>query len=73
MNFDVALETFDSLDFESQNVFVEILNNRLREKRRDNILQSYNQAIEDVNSLKIKPETPDDFFKRIDYDLKGKS
>lgn len=73
MNLDMALANFDTLDYESQNIFVEILNNRLREKRRDYILQSYKQAIEDFSSLKLLPETPDDFFRRMDNELLGKS
>jgi hypothetical protein len=72
MNLDIALDTFDSLDFEAQNIFVEILNNRIREKRRDYIYQSYSQAKNDFDNGLLKQETTDVFFKRMDEELIGK-
>jgi hypothetical protein len=72
MNLELALNNFDSLDFETQNIYVEILNNRIREKRRDIIFQSYTQAKKDFDNGLLKPETADDFFKRMDDELTGK-
>lgn len=66
MTIDTALDTVEQLDAEEQKQLLGIVEKRLIEKERQEIYDEYMKALESAKSKELKPETVDEFLKRME-------
>ncbi len=66
--FDQILEKIDTMPLEEQELLIEILRNRYREKRRDEILKNSEEALEEYRKGLIAEGTVADLLKELEED-----
>ncbi|OGU15636.1 MAG: hypothetical protein A2X61_12080 [Ignavibacteria bacterium GWB2_35_12] len=66
MTIDTALDTVEQLDTEEQKQLLNIVEKRLIEKERQEIYDEYISTLESAKRKEQKPETVDEFLKRMD-------
>jgi hypothetical protein len=66
MTIDTALDTVEQLDTEDQKQLLNIIEKRLIEKERQEIYDEYTKTLESAKRKELKPETVDEFLKRMD-------
>ncbi|MBI5324390.1 MAG: hypothetical protein HZB41_03785 [Ignavibacteriae bacterium] len=66
MTLDTALDTIEQLDIEEQKQLLSIVEKRLIEKEREEIYDEYTKTLEASKRKELKPETVDEFLKRMD-------
>ena len=63
--FGEILEAADELPIEDQETLIAILKNRLRERRRGELLKDIREAEKEFKEGKCQPVTPDEFMREI--------
>ena len=63
--FGEILEAADELPIEDQETLIAILKNRLRERRRAELLKDIQEAEKEFKEGKCQPATPDELMKEI--------
>ena len=63
--FGEILEAADGLPIEDQETLIAILKNRLRERRRAELLQDIREAEKEFREGKSHPATPDEIMREI--------
>ena len=63
---DEILSKVDGMTLEDQDLLVEIIRNRYKEKRRDNILVSAHQTLEEYKKGLISKGTISDLFRELE-------
>jgi len=63
--FGEILEAADDLPVEDQEALIAILKNRLRERRRTELLQDIHEAEKEFREGKSHPATPDEIMREI--------
>ena len=63
--FGEILEAADGLPVEDQEALIAILKNRLRERRRAELLQDIREAEKEFREGKCQPATPDEIMREI--------
>ena len=63
--FGEILEAADELPIEDQETLIAILKNRLRERRRAELLKDIREAEKEFREGKCQPATPDELMKEI--------
>ena len=63
--FGEILEAADGLPIEDQEALIAILKNRLRERRRAELLQDIREAEKEFREGKCQPATPDEIMREI--------
>ena len=63
--FGEILEAADGLPIEDQEALIAILKNRLRERRRAELLKDIREAEKEFREGKCRPATPDELMREI--------
>jgi hypothetical protein len=63
--FGEILEAADDLPIEDQESLIDILKNRLRERRRAELLKDIQEAEKEFKEGKCRPVTPDELMREI--------
>ncbi len=64
--FNDLLEKVDEMPLESQEMFVDIIQKRLNEKKRDTFVREVHESRAEFDSGNYKSGTSDDLFKTLD-------
>jgi hypothetical protein len=65
MSFNDILEAADQLPLEDQEALADVLNRRIHERRRDDLVREVQQARRDFEAGLCRPTTPDDLIEEI--------
>ncbi|HET7840862.1 MAG TPA: hypothetical protein VFM21_04620 [Terriglobia bacterium] len=65
LQYGEILASTEGLSLEEQEALVEVLRNRLRDRRRAELAQDVQEAQEEFAQGRSKPSTPDDLMKEI--------
>jgi hypothetical protein len=65
VTFQEALEIIESLPISQQDNLINIINNRLKEYRRDSLADNIKEARDDFNSKKVQKGTVDELMRNL--------
>lgn len=65
-NFQKAIEVVEALSFEEQSILVDIITQRLRQQRRDELLQTVAEAEKDYASGNVRRGSIADLMSELD-------
>jgi hypothetical protein len=68
LSFQDLLDAVEALPLDDQSMLVEIINKRIIEKRRDELVADMKESLEDYRRGEVRNGTVDDFMKDIDME-----